>query len=213
MSSIPSNDDAETSKPGIAADGMIEVSDQKFSYLLRASGFRISNGISEWLVVLLCLLGGAIMFAGPASAQRPPTVEEYVAHVGDAKIVAPGKLVLDGYRLTCGRRPTVLDPNLDDYGAAYPGFLILNPKFIDQVPTAVKLWIYSHECGHQFRGPDEEIADCFAVQRGRRQKWLTTDGLDQICKFISPAKGSSMHLPGQERCKVMRRCFATKKVF
>ena len=24
--------------------------------------------------------------------------------------------------------PTVLDSNLDDYGAAYPGFLILNPK-------------------------------------------------------------------------------------
>ena len=192
---------------------MIEVDGLKSSYGNRASGFSILSGTGEWLVVLLCLLSGSFMFAGSISAQRPPTVEEYVAHVGEAKIVAPGKLMLDGYRLTCGRRPTVLDPNLDDYGAAYPGFLILNPKFIDRVPTAVKLWIYAHECGHQFRGPDEEIADCFAVQRGRRQKWLTTDGLDQICKFISPAIGSGMHLPGPERCKVMRRCFATKKVF
>ena len=179
----------------------------------RMARFKTQSGTINWPVVLLCLLGGMIMFSGPASAQRPPTVEEYVAHVGNAKIVAPGKLVLDGYRLTCGRRPTVLDPNLDDYGAAYPGFLILNPEFIDKVPTAVKLWIYSHECGHQFRGPDEEVADCFAVQRGRRQRWLTTDGLEQICKFISPAKGSSMHLPGHQRCKLMRQCFASKKVY
>ena len=53
----------------------------------------------------------------------------------------------------CGQRPTVLDNNLDDYGAAYPGFLILNPKLLNRVSTPVKMWIYAHECGHQFRGP------------------------------------------------------------
>ena len=154
-----------------------------------------------------------VLVPTPAASQRPPSVNEYAAHVGNARIIPAGSLVLDGNKLICGRRPTVLDPSLDDYGAAYPGFLILNPKLISRVPTAVKLWIYSHECGHQFRGPSEELADCFAVQRGRRQGWLTTDGLKQICKFIRPAKGSNMHFSGPQRCSFMRKCFAESKVY
>lgn len=165
-------------------------------------------------IVAVCaalLLGGLI---GPRAAigEGPPTVTEYAAHVGNAKIIPAGQLKLDGHRMYCGRRPTVLDPNLDDYGAAYPGFVILNPRLIARVPTAVKLWIYSHECAHQFRGPNEELADCFAVQRGRRRRWLTTDGLEQICKFIRPAKGSSMHYSGPQRCAFMRKCFAENRV-
>ena len=98
---------------------------------------------------------------------RTPTPEEYVEHVGgDATIVAAGEFKLDGYALYCGTRPTVVDSTLDDYGAAYPGYLIMNLKLLARVSTPVKLWIYSHECGHQFRGPDEATADCFAVQRG-----------------------------------------------
>ncbi|MEO1610149.1 MAG: hypothetical protein AAFR90_12630 [Pseudomonadota bacterium] len=169
--------------------------------------------VRKLLLTLASLLMGLSCMKQACLAQGPPTITEYAAYVGNAEIVPFGRLVIDGYRLTCGRRPTVLDSTLDDYGAAYPGFLILNPNLIAQVPTAVKLWIYSHECGHQFRGPSEEVADCFAVQRGRRQRWLTTEGLDKICKFITPARGSNMHLPGPERCKAMRECYATKKVY
>ena len=166
------------------------------------------------LCILFAIIGvsTAAAPASSASAGGPPTVEEYAAHVGGAQILKPGALVLDGNRMVCGTRPTVLDPSLDDYGAAYPGFLILNPRLIARVPTAVKLWIYSHECGHQFRGPDEELADCFAVQRGRRQRWLTSDGLDQICRFIAPAKASSMHYSGPRRCELMRKCYTSKIV-
>lgn len=160
---------------------------------------------------LICFLSCLIGLPANAMSDGTPTVEQYAAHVG-GRIVPAGQLVLDGNRLVCGRRPTVLDSTLDDYGAAYPGFLIINPKLIARVPTAVKLWIYSHECGHQFRGPDEEVADCFAVQRGRRQRWLTTDGVQQICQFIRPAKGSSMHYSGPHRCIVMKRSFADKRV-
>jgi hypothetical protein len=151
-------------------------------------------------------LGGASV----QSTAVPPTPEEYVKTVGgDAQIIPAGKLKIDGNTLVCGRRPTVLDSKLDDYGAAYDGFLILNPKLLAKLAsTQVKLWIYSHECGHQFRGPDEETADCFGVQRGRRQKWLTPEGLEDICRFISPAKGDSMHFQGAERCEAMRRCYA-----
>ncbi|MFZ4807404.1 MAG: hypothetical protein ACOYLQ_09125 [Hyphomicrobiaceae bacterium] len=145
--------------------------------------------------------------------QDTPTPEEYIAHVGgDAKFVAAGELKLDNRRVTCGRRPTVLDDKLDDYGAAYPGFLILNTRLLAKVSTPVKLWIFAHECGHQFRGPDEDTADCFAVQRGRREGWLTPEGLQEVCNFISPAKSSSMHYAGKERCESMRRCYTQTEV-
>lgn len=162
-------------------------------------------------ILALCLLTAGIGLGVGVTQVRgegPPTPDEYVAHVGgDAKIVGAGELILDNKRMVCGHRPTVLDSQLDDYGAAYPGFLILNPRLLAKVSTPVKLWIFAHECGHQFRGPDEETADCFAVQRGRRQGWLTMEGLDEICKFISPAKGDTMHFSGSHRCEYMRRCF------
>jgi len=173
---------------------------------------RASLGLAAALVLAVpfrvpALAPAAVLLASAAAAG--PTPEEYVAHVGgDAKIVPPGELKLDGYHLVCGQRPTVLDNNLDDYGAAYPGFLILNPKLLARVSLPVKLWIHAHECGHQFRGPDEETADCFAVQRGRRQRWLTPDGLEEVCRFISPAKGDSMHFSGSHRCEAMRACYA-----
>ncbi len=154
----------------------------------------------------LAAVAATVHHAGAQSA--PPTPEEYAAHVGGATIVPSGDLWLDGRKVTCGHRPTVLDNTLDDYGAAYPGFLILNPRLMNKVSTAVKLWIHAHECGHQFRGPDEETADCFAVQRGRRQGWLTEQGLDEVCAFISPAKGDSMHFSGSYRCSQMRKCYA-----
>ncbi|MEQ8824539.1 MAG: hypothetical protein RIC14_09205 [Filomicrobium sp.] len=153
------------------------------------------------------------LMAGTALAEGPPTPEEYVAYVGgDARIVPPGSLKFDGSTQQCGRRPTVLDPNLDDYGAAYPGFLIMNPRLLSRVSTPVKMWIYAHECGHQFRGPDEETADCFAVQRGRRYGWLTYEGLEEVCSFIAPAKGDMMHLKGSHRCEYMRKCYADPTV-
>lgn len=165
----------------------------------------LKQGLASGLVCVALLLGG------PASAG--PSPEEYVGQVGKgAHIVPSGDLKLDGQRVVCGKRPTVMDNHLDDYGAAYPGFLILNPKLLDKVSTPVKLWIHAHECGHQFRGPDEETADCFAVQRGRRQGWLTADGLEEVCKFIAPAKGDSMHFSGSRRCELMRQCFADPNI-
>ena len=59
-------------------------------------------------------------------AQAGPTPEEYVSKVGgDARIVPVGQLQIDGNKLVCGQRPTVLDNSLDDYGAAYPGFHVI----------------------------------------------------------------------------------------
>jgi len=159
-------------------------------------------------IALVCALVAGLGGLAALAAEDIPTPDEYVNHVGgDARIVPPGDLKLDGNRMTCGQRPTVLDSQLDDYGAAYPGFLILNPRLLAKISAPVKMWIFAHECGHQFRGPDEETADCFAVQRGKRQGWLTPDGLEEVCRFIAPAKGDSMHFAGSNRCAYMRKCY------
>ena len=176
---------------------------------------RVWSGVALELrpLTVLAAVLSLLVVTGRVGAQSPPTPEEYVAHVGgDSKIVQSGQLTLDRHRVTCGHRPTVLDNQLDDYGAAYPGFLILNPKLLSKLSTPVKMWIFAHECGHQFRGPDEETADCFAVQRGRREGWLTPEGLDEVCRFISPAKGDSMHFAGSNRCEYMRSCYADPTV-
>lgn len=172
------------------------------------------------LIGLLLLGFGALLPHPPvALADDPPTAAEYVAHVGgDAQILPGNTLILDGVPMSCGKWPVVVDSKLDDYGAAYSkdralaGFLIFNPRLLDKVSTPVKLWIFAHECGHLQRGPDEETADCFAVQKGRRARWLTPDGLEEVCQFISPAKGDSMHFSGSHRCELMRQCYADPAV-
>jgi hypothetical protein len=169
--------------------------------------------LARWFAAPIAALVLGSVSVSTVLADDPPTIDEYMGHVGgDAQRLAPGELKLDGRKQLCGQRPTVIDNQLDDYGAAYPGFLILNPKLLDRVSTPVKLWIYAHECGHQFRGPDEETADCFAVQRGRRQGWLDEAGLEEICKFISPAKGDGMHFSGSHRCAYMRQCYADPSI-
>jgi hypothetical protein len=138
-----------------------------------------------------------------------PTPEMYVAtNKGGSRIVPNGQLRFDGQSFTCGRLPTVEDPLLNDYAAArYKGFLIINPTVFAKVTTPVKLWIFHHECGHALGIRDEVKADCFSVQRGRRAGWLTPEGLDQVCDFISAGKADAAHPAGPARCAAMRACY------
>jgi hypothetical protein len=168
----------------------------------------------RWALLCWVLIAVATMSPGRIRAEGGPTPEQYVQQVGgDARIVPWGELTIDGHKLICGKRPTVLDSKLDDYGAAFPGFLILNPKLLAKIKSLpVKLWIHAHECGHQFRGPDEETADCFAVQRGRRQGWLTPQGLEDVCTFMAPAKADNVHFTGTQRCEAMKACYVDKSI-
>ncbi len=177
---------------------------------------RIFLAFRQFLAaVAVCAAAGSpAVSADYTPSGASPTAEDYVAHIGGkATIVESGDLLLGGHRAACGVRPVVLDPALDDYAAAYDGFIILNPRKLEGLPPAVSLWIYSHECGHQFRGPDEDEADCFAVQRGRRAGWLSPAGVEEICNFISPSQGDIMHFSGPQRCQTVRRCYGDKGKF
>src|SRR5258706_16029327 len=103
--------------------------------------WRLSR-LGAWLVAAI-----AIAATGGISAVADPTPEEYVQKVGgDAQIIPAGMLTIDGHKVICGQRPTVLDNSLDDFGAAYQGFLILNPKLLAKIKsTPVKLWVHAHE--------------------------------------------------------------------
>ncbi len=110
----------------------------------------------------------------------------------------------------CGPYPTVLDDDFKDFGGAYPGFLVLNPRLFVGQAKPIKLWIFSHECAHETVGTDEVKADCVAVERGRREGWLTEDGLAKVCEFMKPARGDKSHFTGPQRCVLMKQCFAHK---
>jgi hypothetical protein len=141
-------------------------------------------------------------FAGPSpalyAARNPPA----------ARVVAAGQVAFDGERFACGSRATVFNPNFSDYGAAFFGFVIINPDRFALLPAAMKRFAYAHECGHQFVGYSELDADCYAVKRGLAQGWLDLRALEEICAFFSKSKGTALHLPGPKRCEAIRSCYA-----
>jgi hypothetical protein len=137
-----------------------------------------------------------------------PSLDDYLKEVGpDGKVIAHGQLKIDGRAVNCGNRPTVLNPYFVSWGGAFPGFLILNTKKIQGLSTQVKLYVYNHECGHQFVGADETKADLFAIRRGVKYGWLDAQGMEDICTFVLRIKGDSAHAPGPERCENMRKYY------
>jgi hypothetical protein len=171
---------------------------------------------TPWRRNVAAVLAFALLMAGAAGGARwmqfiyaMPTVEEYLAHAGStATLVPAGGLTYDGAAFPCGRFPTVLYARLNDYGAAYFGFVLLNPARFAALPLTLKRYAYAHECGHQYVGYDEGEADCYAVRRGRREGWLDAAAMDEICAFISHSKGDGVHALGARRCLMMRQCLA-----
>ncbi|GAB4233429.1 MAG: hypothetical protein Kow0032_16690 [Methyloligellaceae bacterium] len=168
-------------------------------------------------IAVIAGLGIALLGIGAAAAQQAGFAQqsdldlplsEYLRTAGpDVKLVEPGALRIDGARMICGKRPTVIDPGFESWGGAYPGYLILNPKRMEGLSTVIKMFIYAHECGHQFIGRDEDAADCFAVKRGRRYGWLGPEGLEEVCTFMAKLKGDWDHAAGPDRCRKMKICY------
>lgn len=132
----------------------------------------------------------------------------------EREIVAAGKLKVAGRTMTCGRTPTLISRGFWDYGGAGGAgrkVIILNPDKLATLPEAVRLYVYAHECGHQIYGASEPRADCYAVRRGKREGWLTGEGMKQICNFLEDHPGDYVHPPGPERCEKMIKCFDQNK--
>lgn len=153
---------------------------------------------------ILAVMLGALALTAPAAPEDARATPE-------DRMVAPGRLKLAGRAMSCGNTPTLISHTFWDYGGASKGRIILNPAKLDQLPEAVRWWVYAHECGHQIYGPRELKADCYAVQRGRRKGWLEDAGLEQICIFLKDKPADWVHPPGPERCQKMRACYDSAK--
>ncbi|HKJ63383.1 MAG TPA: hypothetical protein VKA94_15525 [Hyphomicrobiales bacterium] len=166
--------------------------------------------------IVLAAAGFAALIAASAGAVRSlqfsyahPTPEEYMQHLGGKGQLSPaGALSYDDTAFNCARFPTIFDPTMKDYGAAYFGFIMLNKERFEQMPLTLKRYAYTHECGHQYVGFNEDDADCYAIRRGRKDGWLDSAALDEICAFISRSKGDGVHALGEQRCEKMRQCYS-----
>ena len=124
------------------------------------------------------------------------------------KLVAPGRLVIEGRRLSCGRTATLIR---DFEGFAVSSTVImLNMQALKDLPRPVQWLIYYHECGHILYGPSETTADCYAVRRARRQGWLDDQALEDICAVFNIAGHGPVHPDPQARCEQLRHCFSKK---
>ncbi len=155
------------------------------------------------ILTLITASAAAALVAGLLAAGATAASED--------RLVAAGKLKLAGRYIACGRTPTQLSSTFWDYGGATKGRIILNPVKLAELPEAVRLWVYAHECGHQIYGARETRADCYAVQRGRREGWFNLAGMNQVCAFLKDRKGDWVHPPGPKRCTAMVQCFGKSK--
>ena len=157
---------------------------------------RIAARLVTGLVLLL--------FLAPAN----PLNTDAIA-LEQGKRVAPGRLVIEGRRLSCGKTATLLR---DFEGFAVSSTVImLNMQALKDLPRPVQWLIYYHECGHILYGPSETSADCYAVRRARREGWLTRPGLDDICAVFNIAGHGPLHPDPEQRCEELRQCFDRKR--
>ncbi len=145
--------------------------------------------------------GSALWALAPAGLDAAPK----------EKVLAPGTLKLGGRTMSCGRTPTLISHTFWDYGGARKGIIILNPTKLEGLSEAARLYVYAHECGHQLFGPKETRADCYAVERGKRDGWLNRSGMTEVCAFLAQHPGDWVHPPGIKRCEIMTKCFDKAK--
>ncbi len=142
-------------------------------------------------------------------AATSPIDHNDAAALEQGKRVAPGRLVVEGRRLSCGKTATLLR---DFEGFAVSSTVImLNMQALKELPRPVQWLIYYHECGHILYGPSETAADCYAVKRARREGWLSGATLDDICAVFNIAGHGPLHPNPDQRCDQLRQCFNDKR--
>ncbi|HYJ58033.1 MAG TPA: hypothetical protein VEW64_01605 [Methyloceanibacter sp.] len=134
--------------------------------------------------------------------------DRQVLALEQGKLVAPGRLVVAGRRLSCGSTATLIR---DFEGFAVSSTVImLNMQALKELPRPVQWLIYYHECGHILYGPSESAADCYAIRRARREGWLGREGLEDVCAVFNIAGHGPTHPDPEARCEQLRQCFDRK---
>ena len=141
----------------------------------------------------------------PLLAATSP-LQHDAAALEQGKLVAPGRLVVAGRKLSCGKTATLLR---DFEGFAVSSTVImLNMQALKDLPRPVQWLIYYHECGHIVYGPSETAADCYAVRRARREGWLSGEGARRYLRGVQyrgPWRPSSRSRAALRRAEAMLR--------
>ncbi len=117
-------------------------------------------------------------------------------------------VTLAGRKMNCGKADIMIDRELPSEGGAGETVLILNPNMLNQQPPTVRLFVFTHECGHITVGDSELDADCYAVNRGVKDGWLNRKGLREVCDSFEGAPETDTHPSAKRRCVNLDRCFA-----
>lgn len=118
-------------------------------------------------------------------------------------------LKISGQSMACGSTPVFTDSTLPMEGRFVPGRgIYVNQQLMQRQPSAVRMFVFKHECAHKTVGGNELAADCGAAQSGAREKWLTPGGVDAVCKALSGEPAGGGYPSGATRCANIRKCYA-----
>lgn len=129
------------------------------------------------------------------------------AQAASAQQILGTNPVLGGYPVSCNGAVAIVAP-VNDLAQAVPGQIILNPVLF-QYPPVVQIFVYAHECAHQFVGSNEPAADCWAVKLGRNQGWLPPQAVGIVASTFVNSPGNWTHAPGPVRAQQMAVCYNT----
>ena len=126
-----------------------------------------------------------------------------------AAMYPPGTFSIDGIPLSCGNVTTVVDLELSDVGMSGAGLILINPSYLEGLPTSLRLWWFAHECAHHVVGPNELAADCWSVRKGRDEGWFSPAMFRPMTEMFAENGGDSEHASGPERVRNMIACYTS----
>jgi hypothetical protein len=138
-----------------------------------------------------------------------------IQFVAEAQTFPPGMFQVAGIPAACGQTVwTVVRPNVGDVAKAtpatsyQPATIWIDTSFY-QLPVPVQFFVYGHECAHHVIGMDENQADCWAAQVGRRQGWFTHQSMQFLTQQFAWNPGDWTHAPGWVRLQNIFACFSS----
>lgn len=127
--------------------------------------------------VLVLVLALQIGWTGVAAANSTPNYDTYFL---------PDMFSIDRTPVSCGPTIFELDKSLPVAGVNKGnGHIVLNPEILGGMPSVLKLYVASHECGYSLLGrKDEAAVRCWAIKNGRDLGWFTPENLPLLLRLL-----------------------------